>query len=575
MIKMKKAFQQFTLIVILVSSFKINAQDYIAPPMVNVPSGSFIMGSEKGGINVKPAHQVSISKFQMSKYLITVAEYQKFIKETNYKSSAEKCPDFIDQNWYSDRGEKSNGTWKKHNLSYSDYQPVTCISFQDVYAYISWLNKKTGLKYRLPTESEWEYAARANTSSKYFWGNDERQTHLYANFADHSSEYFVSKQFGASYNGFIGITNANDGEPYGAIVGLYRSNPFGLYDMLGNVSQMLASCYNAEGYANKYIYDKKTNDCEFIVTRGGNWHYKPKPIWYRGRTKVGTGFASTRRGFRLALDGHFDKTDNSTVSFEKELKKAQHVRLATRIIIPDAPESVILKKNNTNDYTLSWKVHNNKAVIEYDIYQSTNSHAHLLGKFYKNYYKKIKTVTANQNSLKVLLTEKGNSFRVVAVTKEENSLSSNPVFISKKSKLITIPGNLTMENNVVLKNAKLGYREANNEVPELYYLRILGNAFVPKMGMISFNTDVENTGWYKVNYTGGPRSRKSRTFFMVYQNNKFVGEVNYDSKIDNRTTNIHKVYLEKGKSKLKISFFLNLETMDMWNVGTIKLTKLD
>ena len=575
MIKMKKTFQQFTLIAILVSCLKMTAQEYIAPPMVNIPSGSFIMGSPKGGDNVNPAHLVSVSKFQMSKYAITVAEYRKFVKETNYKSTAGKCPDFIDQNWYSDRGEKSNGTWEKHILSYSDFQPVTCVTFLDVNAYINWLNKKTGLKYRLPTESEWEYTARANTTSEYFWGNDDSKTHLYANFADHSSEYFVSKQFGASYNGFIEITNKDDGEPFGAIVGLYRPNPFGLYDMMGNVSQMLSSCYNAEGYQNKSLYDKDTNKCEYIVTRGGSWHYKPRPVWYRRRSKTETNFASTRRGFRLALDGHFDKMDNSTVSFEKELKNAQHVRLATRINIPDAPQFLSLRKNNGSNYTLTWKLINNKTIIGYDIYQSTNSHAHLLGKFYKNYYKKIKTVTANQNSLKVLLTEKGNSFRVVAVTKEENSLSSNPVFISKKSKLITIPGNLTMENNVVLKNAKLGYREANNEVPELYYLRILGNAFVPKMGMISFNTDVENTGWYKVNYTGGPRSRKSRTFFMVYQNNKFVGEVNYDSKIDNRTTNIHKVYLEKGKSKLKISFFLNLETMDMWNVGTIKLTKLD
>ncbi len=386
----------------------------------------------------------------------------------------------------------------------------------------------------------------------------------------------MSKQFGASYDGFIGMTNeerrrALSVQSLACIV----PNPFGLYDMMGNVSQMLSSCYNAEGYQNKSIYDKVINKCEYIVTRGGSWHYKPRPIWYRRRSKTETNFASTRRGFRLALDGHFDKMDNSTVSFEKDLKKAQHVRLATRIIIPEAPGSVILKKNNTNDYTLSWKAHDNKAVIGYEIYQSTNSYAHLLGKFYKKHYKKIHAVSSSQNSIKVLLTEKGNSFRIVAVTKEENSLPSKPVFISKKSRIIPIPGSLTMEDNVVLKNAKLGYREANNDVPELYYLRILGNAFVPKMGVITFSIDVENTGWYKVNYTGGPRSRKSRTFFMIYQNNKLAGEVSYDSKIDNRTTNMHKVYLEKGTSELKFSFFLDLETMDMWNVGTIKLTKLD
>lgn len=554
------------------SCLKITAQEYIAPPMINIPSGSFIMGSPKGGKNVNPAYLVSIPKFQMSKYAITVAEYRKFVEETNYKSTAGKCPDFIDQNWYSDRGEKSNGTWEKHNLSYSEFQPVTCITFLDVNAYINWLNKKTGLKYRLPTEEEWEYAARANTTSKYFWGNDESKTHLYANFADYSSEYFVSKQFGASYNGFIEITNNNDGEPFGAIVGLYRPNPFGLYDMMGNVSQMLSSCYNAEGYQNKSIYDKANNKCKYIVTRGGSWHYKPRPVWYRRRSKTETNFASTRRGFRLALDAHFKNVDNSTVSFEKDLKKAQHIRLATRIIIPEAPELVKLKNNNINDYTLSWKINDNKAIIGYEIYQSTNSYAHLLGKFYKKYYKRIKTVKADQNSVKVVPTELGNSFRVVALTVKENSLPSKAIFISKKSKLITIPGNLTMENNVVLKNAKLGYREANNKAPELYYLRILGNAFVPKIATIIFKTKIEKTGWYKINYTGGPRSRKAKTFFMVYQNNKFVGEVNYDSKIDNITTNIHKIYLEKGASDLKLSFLLDLETMDMWNLGSIKIS---
>lgn len=552
-----------------------SAQNHIAPPMINIPSGNFIMGSEMGSDSSKPAHSVSINPFQMGKYLVTVAEFRLFVNETNYKSNTVKCPDLIDENWYSDPGKKYNGTWEKHLLSYSDYQPVTCITYQDINAYILWLNKKTEKNYRLPTEEEWEYAAKANTTSTYFWGNDKTKAHLYANFADQSSEYFASKEYGASYIGFIGATKENDGEPYGAIVGMYRPNPFGLYDIIGNISQVLSSCYNAEGYKAKSQYNLKSNKCEYVAVRGSSWHYKSKPLWIRGRTKVESEFSSTRTGFRLAIDGHDDEIGASTKKFESDLKKAQQIRFATRPKMLNVPQNIELNQIKGSIYKLSWKSSDDSNVIGYDIYQSINSHAHFLGKFYKNHYIKLKTIAINKNSTEVVLTDKGNSFRVVAKTSDENSLPSKPVAITKKAKTVSIPGSIKMENYFELENVMLGYRKAEKDRPELYYIRVRSEPYIKKAAAIKFNVNVKETGWYKLNYSGYPWSRKKGDFFMLHQNNTLVGEIDYDPEIDYRTTDKYKVYLKKGKHNLKISFLFETENIGLWSLASLKFTRIN
>ncbi len=561
------------LLICLVTYSTTYAQDYIAPPMVNIPSGNFMMGSNIGKEDSKPMHSVSVAAFQMAKYPVTIHEFRSFVKETDYKTTATKgCPDFINRNWYSPNPEKKNtATWEKHNLTYSDYQPVTCITFKDVNAYIAWLNKKSGLKYRLPTEEEWEYAAKANTTTKYFWGNDSTQAHLYGNFADQSSEYFVSKEYGASYVGFIGTTNGNDGEPYGAIVGLYDSNPFGLYDMIGNVSQFLSSCYDADGYQKK---EKASIKCKFVASRGGSWHYTPGLLWTRGRARVDATNSYTRQGFRLAIDGHRKTVEASTKVFEKSLKKAQHIRLATRPIIPNAPKNIQLVKLKDSIYKISWKPSNDPNVIGYEIYQSNNSYSHLLGRFYQEHYNKIKTVNSNRNTTEVTLSEKGNSFRIVTKTNILTSLPSNPVVVPKKTTVISIPGKIAMENTIALENLTLNYYKATSDLPELYYLTALAKAFEPTLALTTFKVKVEKSGWYQLNYSGGPRSRKTGAFFMLYQDNTLIGEVNYDSKIKDKTSNRHKVYLDKGNHDLKISFHLNLTSMDMWNLFRLEFTEI-
>ncbi|MEN8221031.1 MAG: SUMF1/EgtB/PvdO family nonheme iron enzyme [Pseudomonadota bacterium] len=120
----------------------------LGPEMVWIPAGTFRMGDIQGGghDNEKPVHQVSVSRFAIGKYEVTFAEYDKFAQATGRKKP-------------NDRG------WGRGN------RPVINVSWHDATAYAEWLSQQTGQKYRLPTEAEWEYAARAGTTTKYWWGN--------------------------------------------------------------------------------------------------------------------------------------------------------------------------------------------------------------------------------------------------------------------------------------------------------------------------------------------------------------------------------------------------------------------
>ena len=254
-------------------------QDHIVPPMVNIPTGKFMMGSESGTASAKPMHSVSIQAFQMGKYPVTVAEFRKFVEDTGFNPKA-NCKDHLGKRWLGGPTDIGTARWDKHRYTNSDYLPVTCINLQDANAYADWLSDKTGIQYRLPTEQEWEYAAKANTTSRFFWGDDTTMTQacLYGNFADQSGEYIASKQYGASYVGFLEYANCDDGEAYNSIVGLYRPNPFGLYDMVGNVSQLLNTCYYADGYKLRTKDEMDLSKCEFIAHRGNTWHYPPQPL---------------------------------------------------------------------------------------------------------------------------------------------------------------------------------------------------------------------------------------------------------------------------------------------------------
>jgi formylglycine-generating enzyme required for sulfatase activity len=202
------------------------------PELVKIPSGSFLMGdssltsredsNEKPRHNnEKPQHEVKIRGFAMGKYVVT------------------------QEQWFALMG--SNPSRNKGQLL-----PVENISWDDAQLFVKKLSQKTGKTYRLPSEAEWEYAAKAGATSDYFWGDDEKTANDYAWYA-------------------------NNSENKTQLVGLKKPNQLGLYDMVGNVYQWIQDCWNVD-----YISAPsdgtawETGDCSFRVLRGSSWNLQSK-----------------------------------------------------------------------------------------------------------------------------------------------------------------------------------------------------------------------------------------------------------------------------------------------------------
>jgi formylglycine-generating enzyme required for sulfatase activity len=196
----------------------------LGPEMVKIPAGSFRMGDIQGGGygDELPVHRVSVNAFAMGRYEVTFEEYDRFADATG-------------------RGKPDDSAWGRGNLNLN---PVIKVSWYDATAYAAWLSLQTGQQYRLPTEAEWEYAARAGTETKYWWGNE-----IGSNQAN--------------------CRNSDCGDSFKetAPVGSFAANPFGLYDTAGNVWEWTCSEYESS-YNGKEEY---CSDAGFLVLRGGAW----------------------------------------------------------------------------------------------------------------------------------------------------------------------------------------------------------------------------------------------------------------------------------------------------------------
>ena len=222
------------------------------PEMVVLPTGSFRMGSPSGEEGRRdhegPVRTVNISKrIAMGRYEVTVGEFRHFVKSSGYQTEAERntggsqgCRTL--ENTTRNKWDWTPGrSWLDLEYTVEEDQPVVCVSWNDARRYIEWLNEETGGGYRLPSESEWEYAVRAGSVSRYHFGDDESELCRYGNVADTTE----------LPNGHVWTTKANcsDGAVYPMAVGSYRPNAFGLYDMHGNVLEWVKDCLhiNYEG----------------------------------------------------------------------------------------------------------------------------------------------------------------------------------------------------------------------------------------------------------------------------------------------------------------------------------------
>jgi len=208
------------------------------PDMVDIPAGTFTMGcvakrddGVEGGCNEieKPAHEVTINQpFAMGKHEVTFLQYDYYVWSQRRRDTKVDYPP--DESW---------GRFDR---------PVINVSWDDAKAYARWLSDKTGQPYRLPTEAEWEYAARAGTATAYWWG----------------------KEFGEN--------NANcDYHGRSVPVGSFRASPWGLYDTVGNVYEWVEDAYHDshEGAPSDRSAWEAGGDAVSRVLRGGSWYYEP------------------------------------------------------------------------------------------------------------------------------------------------------------------------------------------------------------------------------------------------------------------------------------------------------------
>ncbi|MEN3973614.1 formylglycine-generating enzyme family protein [Emcibacter sp. SYSU 3D8] len=273
------------------------------PPMVIVPGGSFIMGSRLDQTSAgnaalpvmeseMPAHGVTIpSRFALQRTEVTRGQFALFVQATGYQVVG--CTIFDGTSWVLDRARN----WRDPGFFQDDDHPVVCVSLQDARAYTEWLSAKAGVRYRLPTESEWEYAARAGNTGAYLWGGDQTAACAYANAADAS---LLGQFKGRALDLFFAC---DEGHVFTAPVGKLRANTFALHDMMGNAREITADCWNAtysgapgDGSA------RDTGDCGAVASRGGGWFDPPPNMHTARRLKMPSSERRSDQGFRVARD---------------------------------------------------------------------------------------------------------------------------------------------------------------------------------------------------------------------------------------------------------------------------------
>ena len=260
------------------------------PEMVVIPAGTFRMGclNDDGDCNgyETPVHEVRIGRpFALGVREVTREEFGRFVNATG-RSMGNSCFVVIDVDSVSGRG------WRSPGFRQSGSHPVVCARWDDAKAYGAWLSRETGEIYRLPSESEWEYAARAGTATKYHFGSDSSRLCRWANLLD-----LTAKE---EYSGWR-ISNCRDGHVHTAPTGSFEANGFGLHDMHGNVQEWTEDCWNPNyvgAPSDGSVW--RSGDCALRVLRGGSFNFYPRVLRAANRMGGTSGRRSNYVGFRVA-----------------------------------------------------------------------------------------------------------------------------------------------------------------------------------------------------------------------------------------------------------------------------------
>lgn len=268
--------------------------DSIGQSLVRIQSGAFQMGNPyspeetatrfpevkipSSGLNDEyPRHRVVISKpFWIGQYEVTVGQYKRFVQETGYRTEAERDGQ---GGWgYNAGSRKTEGrriqfNWKNPGYPQTDQHPVVNVSYNDAQAYLAWLSRKEGKKYRLPTEAEWEYVNRAGTAFYYANSNDPLDVPRFARAID------VSRHTEFQHVQDLEI-EPDDVTVFPTPVGQFQPNAWGIHDMHGNAWEWVQDWYDEDYYAKSPLENPQGPDQGTgRVRRGGGWN--SFPVWLR------------------------------------------------------------------------------------------------------------------------------------------------------------------------------------------------------------------------------------------------------------------------------------------------------
>lgn len=266
------------------------------PEMLRLQAGCFEMGSpegEEGRVGDERHHRVCLDEFALAITETTARDFRRFVEATGYRTRSEQgdgCSYWTGSEWKTEAAR----TWRDPGFPQEDNYPVVCVAWGDALAYAKWLSGQTGKPYRLPTEAEWEYAARAGTSTARFWGDEPSRACLYANVHDRASHQTLGIPWEPH--------QCDDGYPRSAPAGSFAPNPWGYYDLLGNVWEWTCSNYQADFGGSEERCASEASS-EKRVVRGGSWYSRAWNVRSAARPANDRNARSVILGFRVARDG--------------------------------------------------------------------------------------------------------------------------------------------------------------------------------------------------------------------------------------------------------------------------------
>jgi formylglycine-generating enzyme required for sulfatase activity len=251
------------------------------PEMVAVPAGSFVMGADPNElVATVPEDQVRVSivsPFAVGRFAVTRGEFAAFVAATDRKMEG-------DCYRIGEVKRSQQRDWRSPGFSQNDRHPVVCVTWHDAKAYVAWLSSITGKRYRLPSEAEREFVARAGTATAFWWGSA------------------ISTEQ-ANYDGRITYAGGPAGEVRHSTVAVdsFLPNPWGLYNVHGNVWEWTEDCWNdknADNPANGTA--RLSGDCSVRVVRGASFYNYPHTLRSARREREPADSRVITFGFRVA-----------------------------------------------------------------------------------------------------------------------------------------------------------------------------------------------------------------------------------------------------------------------------------